>query len=169
MNATLVMLRIVHVGMGVFWAGTIIFMALFIERAVRRAGPAGGAVMQEVMKLGYMVVMPVVAILTLVSGFWMYYVVSGGHAEWFRSNTGMTLGVGGMLALLAFLIGILVMRPTMMKVQQLATQAQAAPPEQRDALMAQIAPLRTRGTLYLRIVAVMLAVVVLSMAVARYV
>jgi hypothetical protein len=169
MDTKMIILRIVHVGCGVFWAGTMIFMALFIERAVRRAGPAGGAVMQEVMKLGYMIVMPVVAILTLVSGFWIYYEVSGGHAEWFRSRTGMTLGVGGMLALLAFLFGILVMRPTMMKVQQLAAAAQTAPPEQRDALMAQLAPLRARGTLFLRIVATMLGVVVLSMAVARYV
>lgn len=169
MNATLIVLRIIHVTCGVFWAGTMFFMALFMERAIRRAGPAGGAVMQQVMQMGYQVFMPIVALLTLISGFWMYGTVSGGQAEWFRSNTGMTLGVGGMLALLAFLFGIIVMRPMMLKVQKLATEAQAAPPEQRDALMARVAPLRARGTFFLRLIALMLIVVVLTMAVGRYV
>lgn len=169
MDTKMIILRIVHIGFGVFWAGTIIFMAVFMERAIRRAGPAGGAVMQEVIKLGYMVAMPVVALLTLVSGFWLYYDVSGGHAEWFRSRIGMALGTGGLLALVTFLVGVLVMRPLMLKVGKLSAEVQAAPPEQRERLMAEVAPLRARSTLLLRLVATSLGLVVILMAVARYI
>jgi hypothetical protein len=169
MDVTMVVLRIVHIGAGVFWAGAMLLMALFVERAVRRAGPAGGAVMQELTKLGYMTVMPIVALLTIISGFWMFGRASGGQAEWFRSPFGMTLGVGGMVAVLAFLIGIFGARPLMLRVARLGAEAQAAPPEQREALLAALGPLRARATFLLRLVAAMLAVVVAMMAVARYV
>ena len=69
MDPLLVMLRLLHVGLGVFWAGTIFFIVLYLEPSVRAAGPAGGAVMQGLQERRLMTVLPVVALLTLVTGF----------------------------------------------------------------------------------------------------
>ena len=41
MNTTLVVLRVLHIAAGVFWAGAIMFFGLFLEPSIRAAGPGG--------------------------------------------------------------------------------------------------------------------------------
>ena len=66
-------LRVVHILGGIMWAGAAIFMALWFEPSVREAGPAGAPVMAGLEKHRYFVVMPVIAILTLISGGALFY------------------------------------------------------------------------------------------------
>ena len=170
MDPLMIVLRLVHVGTGVFWAGTLLFAALYLEPSIRGAGPAGGAVMQQLQRLRYFTVMPVVALLTLVSGFWMYWKVSNGFdATYMGLPVAMALGTGAILATIAFLVGMIVLRPMTLKVLAIAAQAQqAATPAERDALMASTNPLRARMRLAGCTVAVLLALTVVTMAVARY-
>ena len=169
MDPLLVVLRLVHVGTGVFWAGTLLFVALFLEPGIRAAGPPGGAVMQQLHRLRYFTIMPVVALLTLVSGFWLYWKVSNGFdPAWMGSRVAMSLGTGGVLSLVAFAIGMLVLRPTTLKVLALAAEAQQAQPEAREGIMARTTPLRARMRTAGRSVAVLLGLAVITMAVARY-
>jgi len=74
---------------------------------------------------------------------------------------GKAFGWGGLSALLAFLIGIFVMRPAMMKSMMLAQSGDPAhgPEIQR---------LRARGAVVGRVVTVMLLFTLAAMAVARY-
>ena len=44
----LILMRLVHIVGGVFWAGTAMFTVVFLIPAVRALGPAGGPVMQEI-------------------------------------------------------------------------------------------------------------------------
>jgi hypothetical protein len=62
MDPILLVLRVVHVVGGVFWAGAILFVVHFLEPAVRDAGPDGARVMQALQKRRYLDVMPVVAV-----------------------------------------------------------------------------------------------------------
>ena len=74
MNATVILLRLVHILCGVYWAGTIFFIAHFLEPVVRGAGPAGAPIMQGLQSRGYFAIMPAIAVLTLLSGgtlLWM--------------------------------------------------------------------------------------------------
>ena len=46
MDIFLIAARIVHIGLGVFWAGTIFFFVFLLEPSVRSVGPQGGLVMK---------------------------------------------------------------------------------------------------------------------------
>ena len=65
MDPLLIVLRLLHITLGVAWAGTIFFVVLYLEPSVRAAGPAGGAVMKGLQERRLMVVLPIVAFLTL--------------------------------------------------------------------------------------------------------
>src|SRR5262245_5869821 len=116
MDGMLLAARVVHVGSGVFWAGTMIFNAAFLMPSMRDAGPDGAKVAAGLMKRGFMVLMRIVALLTILSGGWLYWRASAGFAPGYGgSGPGMAYGIGALSALVAFGIGISVVRPAMTK------------------------------------------------------
>src|SRR4026208_1218295 len=150
----LILLRLIHIAGGVFWAGTMLFAAVFLEPSVREAGPDGAKVMLGLMRRKYMVVMPIVAALTILAGVGLLEQVSGGfHPDWMSSPTGLTLSPGAAIAIPAFLIGIFFVRPAAMRLAVLMPQMMQSPEGQaREALMAEApgprpggAPARRRG------------------------
>lgn len=167
----LILLRLIHIAGGVFWAGTMLFAAVFLEPSVREAGPDGAKVMLGLMRRKYMVVMPIVAALTILAGVGLLEQVSGGfHPDWMSSPTGITLSLGAAIAILAFLIGIFFVRPAAMRLAVLMPQMMQSPEGQaREALMAEAQGLRTRLRRGGRVVAALLGVTTIAMAVARYV
>jgi hypothetical protein len=171
MDVTVVLLRLIHILTGVFWAGTLIFFVTFLEPSVRDAGPGGAGVMQGLMRRHYLNIMPIIAGLTILSGADLMRRVSGGFAaEWFGSPLGMTLSVGSGAALVAFVIGVGVMRPAALRVGRLAkAAAETTEPAMQEARQAEIHGLRRRSMLAARWVAAMLTGAVACMAVARYV
>jgi len=168
MNEMLI-LRIVHVFCGVFWAGTMIFFATFLEPILRGAGPEGGRMMQRIAASRYPLVMMVVAILTLLSGLRMYQIVSSGTAGWAQSRMGIVLSTGAAVAMLAFAIGLVVNRPSAARMAQLAQAVQAGGGQPTPEQAAQIALVRARLVGATRVVATLLALTVIAMAAARYV
>ena len=65
----IVALRLIHIVVGVFWVGSVIFVAAFLAPAVRAAGPGGGAVMNQLMQnLKLHLYMVAATWLTLLSG-----------------------------------------------------------------------------------------------------
>jgi hypothetical protein len=170
MDWALVILRFLHVVLGAYWAGVIIFTALYLEPSVRAAGPAGGQVMGQLVARGHLTVLPVVALVTILSGVDLLRRVSGGFDPAFMGSPfGVALSIGALAAIVAFIIGVSIMRPTALKVMALSQAAMQAPEgAARDAQLAAVAPLRRRATVTLRVVAVLLAVTVTTMAVGRY-
>lgn len=169
MDGLHILLRIIHVLGGVFWVGATIFTAAFLLPALRDAGPDGAKVMEGVARRKFMEIMPVVAILTMLSGLWMFYRASGGfNAAYFGSRIGMGLSTGGAFAIIAFLIGMTVVRPSMMKATELGKSAMQASPEEKGRIMAAAGALRNRANKAGNIVATLLVLAAAAMAVARY-
>jgi uncharacterized membrane protein len=170
MDPILILLRIVHVVGGVFWAGAILFVVHFLEPAVRDAGPDGAKVMQALRKRRYLEVVPTVAALTLLSGFALYWRTFGRlHPGPGASGVELVLGLGGFASLVAFVIGVTMLRPSALRIGALGAELAEAPPERRAALQEEIGRLRLRMRKSGRWVAVLLSVAILSMAVGRYV
>ncbi len=170
MDLLVITLRLLHIVLGVFWAGALIFVALFLVPSVQDVGPDGAKVMAALQRRRFMDVMPIVAGLTILSGLWLYWRLSGGpHRAWVTSPLGLALGVGGLLAVIAFVVGVGVMRPAVMRAGPLA-QAAAQMPEgsDRSAQLAVVQQLRRRSASAGRVVAVLLALATALMAVARY-
>ncbi|HLA91527.1 MAG TPA: hypothetical protein VJL28_13955 [Gemmatimonadaceae bacterium] len=170
MDTTFVALRLVHILCAVYWAGTILFVAIFLEPAVRGAGPAGVPVMQGLHRLGHFNIMPVIALLALLSGVALLWMDSGGFTSpWMGSPQGAALSLGGLAGVLAFLVGMFVMRPTALRMMALGAEAAKLPEgPARDAAMAPMGALRQRSKTSVRWTAGLLFVAAVTMAVARY-
>ena len=107
--------------------------------------------------------MPVAAGLTILSGIYLYWRVSGGFAlDWISAPIGEALTLGSVTSIVAFVIGVFFMRPATLGVGRLNES------EERDAISARIEDLKSRSRTYARWVALCLGVAVITMAVARY-
>ena len=155
MNWLMLVLRLVHVGGGALWVGMMAFMVFFLTPALAEAGPEAGKVMAALQKQRVMIIMPVIALLTIGSGLWLMMRLYGSPGNIVGSGMGMALNVGATAAIAAFLIGVVFMRPLVMKSMTATDPAEA----QR---------LRARGAMLGRWVARLLMLALAAMAVARY-
>ena len=156
MDWLMIVLRLIHVGGGALWVGMLFFVTFYLTPAIAEAGPAeGGKLMAALQKQRIMIVMPVIALLTIFSGLWLMMRAYGGPGNLAASRMGMALNLGATAAILAFLIGIIVMRPLMMRSMKATDPAEAQ-------------KLRARGAMLGRLVARLLMFSLAAMAVARY-
>ncbi|MGH7547586.1 MAG: hypothetical protein ACREMM_05365 [Gemmatimonadales bacterium] len=171
MDLLVVVLRLVHVVLGALWVGMAVFTATFLMPAIQDTGPDGGKVMVALQRRGVMTVLPVLALATLVSGVWLYWRASFGfQPSYLTSRVGVAFAFGGAASLVAYGLGITVMRPAMLRATALAQAVGSAATEQERAeRLAEIQRLRARGATAGRLVALLLIVAAAVMAIARYV
>ena len=79
MNTLIVVLRLVHIVLGALWVGMFAFITFFLTPAVAKAGPEGGKIMAALQRRKIMIVLPLLALLTIVSGVWL---ILGCTAAW---------------------------------------------------------------------------------------
>jgi uncharacterized membrane protein len=164
-----IVLRLVHVVGGALWVGMAAFATYWLQPAVQEAGPDGGKVMMGIQRRGLMTVMPTLAVLTLISGLWLYLRAAGvSHGAFARSGPGMAFGLGGLAAIIAWVIGMFVMRPAMNKAMALAQSLGTSAPEERQRLGAEAQALRQRAAVMGKAVTHLLFFALAAMAVARY-
>jgi hypothetical protein len=168
---TLLVFRILHVVIGAFWVGAVLFIAAFLTPSLRSAGPAGGAVMQQLMGVRRLHLWLMAAgILTLLTGFGLYWHDSAGfQSAWLASGPGRVFGLGGVLALLATIIGMAVNAPTARRLGEVSAGLQGAgrPPTADE--QATLAALQTRLSRASAAAALLLLLATVMMAIARYV
>ena len=163
------LLRLLHILAGAFWFGTTIFAARFLMPSLGAVGPAAGPIMAQLNQRKFSESMMAAAIVTVASGIWLMFIVSGGDfGTWMQSNAGKGFSTGGMLAILALVIGMAMNPPAAKRLGAIAAAAakRGGPPTPEEA--AEIGALQARlrtGTL---MVATLLTLAVAAMAVARY-
>lgn len=170
MHWHLIALRVVHVLGGTMWAGAAIFMALWFEPSVREAGPGGAPVMAGMEKYRYFTIMPIIALLTVLSGGALFWRDSA-HLDpvWLGSPVGIAFSVGGAAAVIAWIIGMAILRPTSLKLGAIGRLAATADtPEARMSAMYSMEPLRMRIKMSVRWVGALVAIAAVAMACARY-
>ena len=170
MTAEVIVLRVVHIVGGMFWVGATMFMTFFLAPVLASMGPAAGPVMAGMAKRKLMTVLPIAALLTMLSGVRLMMIASAGfQAAYFQSTPGRAFAWGGTIAIVAFIFGMSVSRPAMMKAGALGQQMATAPDEAtRTRLAGELNAARRRGTVGGAIVLTMLLVAVVLMAIARH-
>jgi hypothetical protein len=165
-----IVLRFVHVVFGALWVGMMAFSAFYLMPAMQEVGPDGGKVMAAIQKRGLMTVMPVLALGALISGIWLYIRAAAGMpAEFGRSPMGMAFGLGGLAAIIAWVLGVAVLRPSMMKAMALGQSlGPSTGADERQRVMEEAQRLRARAAAAGRATAYLLLFAVAAMAVARY-
>ncbi|HTT69281.1 MAG TPA: hypothetical protein VMF70_14750 [Gemmatimonadales bacterium] len=171
MQALLVALRLLHIVLGVYWAGAIFFFVTFVQPSIRDAGPDGMKVAQQIIRRGYLNIVPAIAGLTILAGLTLYWLDARAmRGVWMSSGTGRTFTLGAAAALAGFAVGMAVVRRSMLRVVALGqTLPQLAEGPERQARMVEIDRLRARATSGAQWVAGLLLVAAAAMAVARYV
>lgn len=169
MIAELIVLRLVHILGGIFWVGSGIFTSVFLVPALASSGATAGQVMGALQQRRLFTVLPIVAVLTILSGLRLMWLVSGGFAPgYFASATGGTFAASGAAAIVAFALSLLVARPAAVRAAGLGAAIAAAPdPSTRGRLEHQLASLRRLGAVASTIAVTLLVLGAAGMAVAR--
>jgi hypothetical protein len=166
--AEMLILRLVHITSGVFWAGALLFVVLFLEPTLRAAGAEGGRIMGRLGASNYPIVMTIAGTLTVLSGFRMYMIDYAASPNWLSSRMGITLTVGATIAVVGFGIGMVVLRPAVARMGVLGQALQVAGGAPAPSQVEEAGMLRGRIAGASRVVAALLTVAVVAMAVARY-
>jgi hypothetical protein len=101
-SGLLLLLRLVHIVVGVFWVGAVAFIAFFLLPTIQSVGAAGGAVMQQLTQIRRMPGwLTAAGVLTILAGLLLYWHDSAGFGsvQWMRSGPGVTFGLGAVLAI----------------------------------------------------------------------
>lgn len=169
MEGELVALRLIHVLGGIFWVGSALFNALFLFPAFAQAGPAAGQVMAGLARRRAFIFMPVIALLTILSGIRLMWITSGFSSDYLSTPSGRTFAIAALAAILAFVFGILVNRPVGVRVAQISASLANAAPDERQRLSAELDKLRGRLSVATTVVIILLLVAATGMAIGRYV
>jgi hypothetical protein len=169
-NGMLMVVRLLHIVLGVFWVGAVAFIAFMLVPTIRESGPAGGAVMQRLMARGLNRWLMAAAILTFLSGLGLYWHDSAGFSSttWLASGPGRTFGLGAVLAFVGIGIGMGVNSRAAKQLGVLMATIQGAgrPPSPDEA--ATLNRLQDRLAKGGVAAAVLLLLAAAAMAVARY-
>jgi uncharacterized membrane protein len=167
----IIALRLVHVLSAIFWVGSLVFLSIFLLPSLRAAGPAGGAVMQQVIGVRRLPLWLLTSgVLTVASGGALYGIASGGfRSAWMDSGPGNVFGLGGALGFIGLIIGLSVNLPAGRRLTKLmaAIQAAGGPPSAEQAAELQRLQIRIGKATVTTAVIVVLAAA--AMASARYV
>lgn len=155
-------LRFTHVFFGALWVGMFIYQVYFLMPALGEAGPDAAKLMPALARRKIPAFMLGFAILAVGSGLWLFLRMAGGNpGALMATPMGKGFAFGGAAALIAFLLGVIVVRPAMMRSMKLAAS-------QDPAFAQEIQRLRARSVAMGRWVAILLLVALAAMAVARY-
>lgn len=171
MDVTTIVLRIIHIAAGVFWAGAVFVNEGFLLPTMKATGPGGAPFMRHLMGVQkYPVRIATSGVLVILSGLGMYWRNGSlSNGIWFRSRSAMVYGVGGLSAIIALVFGLAVLTRAAAKMNQVgaAVQASGGPPSPEQA--ATIAAMQQRITSGTHFVAGLIGITVIAMAIGRYV
>jgi uncharacterized membrane protein len=162
MELYVIVLRLLHVIGGIFWAGAGLYSSWFLQPAARELGQSGAAFMRHLMgetRLG--AAMGLSAVAAVVSGVLLYWHDFGAIVPFNASMGGFALG--GAAAIAAWVISVTVMLPSGQRMQQLGARA-----AQGEDVGAEMTSVTTRMGRFGQIAMWLMVVAVVCMAVARY-
>lgn len=170
MDTYMVVLRVVHILAGVFWVGAALMTFFFLQPTAREIGPAAGPFMAHLAGKKRLVDWVLRAAgLTVLAGVLMYWRVSGGlDADWIGSAPGIALTIGALSGIVAFALGLTIVKPTLMATLELGREVAAGGGTPSPEQAARLEALQRRGKDVGQIIVPLLIVAVAAMASARY-
>jgi uncharacterized membrane protein len=167
-EAELIVLRVVHIVGGMFWVGSGLFTTFFLMPALAQAGPVTAHVTTNLQKRRLFLILPTVALLTILSGARLMAIVSGGFSPaYFATMNGRTYAASGLAAIVAFLLSVAVSRPGAVRIARLA-QSVASDEMSKQLIAQEIRAVQRRVTWSGTVAVVLLLVAAIGMAIARY-
>lgn len=165
----MLILRIIHILTGVFWAGFAFFNILFLQPTIRAIGTEGQKTMQHLtQKTRFLMTLYIVATLTMLSGLVMYWILAGSRLALLQGGYGHTITLGSVVGIAVWVILMFIIHPIFRRMKAIGKeiQAQGNPPtqEQTTEMQALVLKLGKVG----KLAATLLLISVLAMAAAKY-
>lgn len=159
------LLRIIHIGAGVFWVGGSLIMTFFVAPSIGAMGESGQKFIGHLMNnLKFSRRMSAASGSSILAGLILFWLDGRAGEAWLRSDFATGLSIGAGFAFIGFVAGMLFGRTTR-AMTQLGAQIQGKPtPEQ----LTQIQNTQKRQSTYSVISTVTLILTVIFMAIARY-
>jgi hypothetical protein len=165
----LLALRLIHIVGGIIWVGFGIFLPSFLAPVLAGLGADGGKVMAGLQRRGLMTMLPLIALATILSGAGLFWWVSEGRlADFIARPMGLALATGALFAVVAFFLGVLIARPSVVRIGATLQRQASATPEEREEIQATVAQLQRRVVSVGRWTTTLLLLAAGAMAVARY-
>jgi len=170
MRAEFLVLRLIHIVLGIVWLGSGVFAAFFLIPALAGNRALMAPVMEGLQRRRVFIVIPTAGLLTILAGIRLLWIDSAGFAEsYMQTGPGRTFSVGGTAAIIALLLQVFVARPAGLRLGAIAAQLAASPAAaDRERLSAEADRFRRRN-MTATLAAVLFGLLAASaMAVARY-
>lgn len=170
MDIYTIILRLLHILAGVFWVGAVWMMIGFLQPTAEATGPEGQKFMQRLFQSKLPRVMSAAAGTNVLAGLLLYWKDSGGfRLDWITTAAGLSFTIGGVAAIIAFVLGFTVSKSAADRLAAVGKEIQAGgkppTPEQAAELKRQQAKLSTGA----KWTAALLTIALIEMAIARYV
>lgn len=161
--------RMLHILFAAFWVGSAVFLTLYVTPAIRATGPQGAPVMAELLRRRMGGFIAAAAMLTVLSGLWMYWIFTNGFdGAIVAHGAGLALGIGGLCGIAAAVIGGAVIGRAAERAGALSQQmAQMPEGEQRAATLQTVAALQRRVATFSRVAVVLLIAALVAMTLAH--
>ena len=128
----------------------------------------GGAVMGRLMLSSFPQVMALSSLLTVAAGFFLYALESGGfQMSWILSPAGITLSIGALAGIVAFIMGLTLQKPATDRILAVQKEIQAGGKPPTAAQMQVIEAQQAIMAVASRWEAVLMIIAVAGMATAR--
>jgi len=167
-----IVFRILHIGAGIVWVGSVFFLVAFVQPIAATIAPAGAPFMAELLGARRLVDrILVIASVTIVAGLILYLRDmddAGGFGDFLGTNYGVALTIGGVTAIAAFLFGLFGTRPAVRRLLALGRQIASSEGPPSPDLTAQVPALQDLTKILARISLGLLGITVIAMATARY-
>lgn len=170
MNILMIVLRLIHIFGGIFWVGVSFFNIRYLQPTIQATAPDGQKVMQHLtQRTNFTNAVYGAATLTMLSGLIMYGYLFKFSIDAMTSPYGLTLGIGGLSGIIAWLVAIIVIRSIINQMGEVgkAIQAQGGPPTPEQA--AKLGELGGQLNRLGRVGLILMTIAVIGMATAQYV
>ena len=130
MNILLIMLRIIHIFAGIIWASGSVMMSFFVGPTAKEIGAEARPFMQHLtLRSRFAPAMSVSAVLTVISGIWLYFILFKGIN--ISTGASLALTLGGLFGIIALLIGFFTQKRSTDRLKAIGAEIAAAggPPQ----------------------------------------
>jgi hypothetical protein len=145
-------------------------MVGFLEPTVEATGEVGKKFMQHLsMRTRFSAAMAIVAGLTVLSGFIMYWRISGFRLEWITSGYGLFLTIGSIAGIIAFFSGFLIQSRSINRLKAIGAQIQTSGGPPSAVQIAEMESLSERISRGGKISAILMTIALIGMSLAQYI
>ena len=168
----LIVLRFIHIGAGIAWAGSVFLFVLFVQPSAAAIAPAGAPFMRELlMKRKTVDKILMIAGTSLAGGlllYWNRWHARGSFGDWIGWRYGLAMTIGGVSAIVGFLVGLLGTRPNVGRLMALGAEIAQAGGEPSPEQGAEMKRLQGVLRMFAKTSLGFIAVAVLMMSTAQY-